>query len=482
MNGKEQMMMYAIVGLLIISLIMSGVSLVMVLKIDSLRSDIDSLLEGQSDILDALGVTPGKPYAGQQVVFLGMAGDHPRLLEEYESEFENLTGIDLVVESHPWTGLFEKGMLSLELKGTGLYDVLGVNCDWYLPSWASYLQPLNDYISKDDYSLADFIPIAMDHMGRWPIDSETGEPARFGGMGGGELTLGIPYLGDAMFMDIRMDLAEQAGLPLDDIRSGGWTIEEFEEYATTLTTEDVVGLGVEISYGHLFTDRWFGVYAAQTGTDAKIISTETFEPVFNNEEGKYATKFWKDSLGTFVPTWAIEAAIGTSEEEFKAGKAAMNLEWGNAATALLDPEQNEYANVTEIVPPPQGDAGVPMTYFAGWSYGIAKNSDVKGAAWEFIKWAASEEMQRRMAAGVPPTRISVLEDPEMAEEFPYFETALYAMRNSMANPRLPEFSELHNDLGDELLKYLTGQTTLDEAMDSAEQAVRDIMEEGGYYD
>ena len=52
-------------------------------------------------------------------------------------------------------------------------------------------------------------------------------------------------------------------------------------------------------------------------------------------------------------------------------------------------------------------------WVAPWMIGINNDSPNKDAAWEFIKWVLSDEIQKKLAATgtTPPCRFSLLKDP-----------------------------------------------------------------------
>ncbi|GAG79722.1 unnamed protein product, partial [marine sediment metagenome] len=87
------------------------------------------------------------------------------------------------------------------------------------------------------------------------------------------------------------------------------------------------------------------------------------------------------------------------------GKAAMDLQWHNAAPTASDPSKSKIVGKFDFAVIPgklQPDGSIKRTpTFGGWSLEIPKDSKNKEAAWEFMVWATSPEIQPRLAYGQP---------------------------------------------------------------------------------
>ena len=80
----------------------------------------------------------------------------------------------------------------------------------------------------------------------------------------------------------------------------------------------------------------------------------------------------------------------------------------------------------------------PKYGFGGWGIGINSSSDEPDAAWEFIKWLSSPEIQKEwIRHDGAPIRRSTLEDPELNAEYPWFPILLEAFENGDGDYRPP---------------------------------------------
>jgi len=392
---------------------------------------------------------------------------------EYKSEFEEAYGVTILVDGLPWGGLIEKQLISLKAD-EGIYDVVHTCCDTAQPIYysAGLVEPLNSYVERDNYDLSDYLPVALDYLARWP------EGARRRMKPGGDILYGIPTLATGAILAIRTDLLAEAGYePRND-----WTWEDFVEIAKDLTKDangdgeiDVWGTAFVACPGYDGTERWYLVYSSFGGQEA-MMTDENLNPMIDNDYTRESLKLIRDLWEKYgaAPKWITTLSPGMDVELYKSGEVASVWCWANTGASLLMPKYNKYANVTAIVVPPRGPTGVPSTAFAGWSFSIAKNSRNKDLAWEFVKWVTSREMQLRMAAGVPPSRTSVYEDPEAQKVAPYFPQMQVAFKGAVCWPMAPEMAEIWDAVGKEFSAYIGGEIELEEAISRAVEAIKTI--------
>ena len=93
----------------------------------------------------------------EEIVVSTWAGDpFESAWKEKAKEFEEQTGISVVIDAVPWENLREKTVLELA-SGTGAYDVLYVHPSWFDEFVnAGYLMPASEYASEEE--LDAFVP------------------------------------------------------------------------------------------------------------------------------------------------------------------------------------------------------------------------------------------------------------------------------------------------------------------------------------
>jgi multiple sugar transport system substrate-binding protein len=96
---------------------------------------------------------------------------------------------------------------------------------------------------------------------------------------------------------------------------------------------------------------------------------------------------------------------------------------GQGRVAMIHESSNEFANIMRFpgrdrdlgvkVLPPGRETGISRPVVIGWGLSISAHSRNQPAAWRFLQWATSTEVQTRLVqAGVAPPRTSVFNGPE----------------------------------------------------------------------
>ena len=95
---------------------------------------------------------------------------------------------------------------------------------------------------------------------------------------------------------------------------------------------------------------------------------------------------------------------------------------GNGRVAMVHESSNEFANILRFpgrandlgvkVLPPGRETSISKPVAIGWGLAISTHSRRQPAAWHFLQWATSKEIQGRLiTAGVAPPRASVFRGP-----------------------------------------------------------------------
>jgi multiple sugar transport system substrate-binding protein len=118
-----------------------------------------------------------------------------------------------------------------------------------------------------------------------------------------------------------------------------------------------------------------------------------------------------------------------------------------------------------------------------WLLGIPKASKNGSTAADFIKWLSSPAVQRQyVAKGGIPDRLSLLNDPALNQQNPYF-AALAKSLQAGPNwrPRTDQWNAVETILGTNLNAALSGQITADDAVQKSATQIRALMQQAGYY-
>jgi multiple sugar transport system substrate-binding protein len=150
--------------------------------------------------------------------------------------------------------------------------------------------------------------------------------------------------------------------------------------------------------------------------------------------------------------------------------------WSIARAGYEDPEISSIVGKVAATVAPVAEGMEPKYGFGGWGIGINADStpEEQEAAWEFIKWLTSPEIQKEWIRNDgAPIRRSTLTDPELVEEYPWFPLILESFENGDGDyrPRIPEYSIIQDALGTAVNGYLVGELGAQEALDQAQAQV-----------
>jgi multiple sugar transport system substrate-binding protein len=384
------------------------------------------------------------------------------------ADFEAATGIKVEFVEIPEGELTQK--LLLEFGGqTGRYDALMAPED----AFANYV--INGYLATLDEAggapedVDDFIPRFLDRI-RYDVSTET--------LYTGDL-YGLPLNGDVNVLYYNTELFEAAGLDPDTPPA---TWEEFREVAKALTKDGVYGtawLGVQ---GDASTWAW-ATYLFSFGGEYFDADDR---PVFNSEQGVAALQYIVDLIHTdqvmppSVPSWDYDQI----NAGFPQGQVAMVVNWPYMLGLANDATQSQVVDKVKIALAPMGETyGVPS---GGWKWLIAKDSQHKAEALEFITYMTSQEFQLYMTETYNqlPTRNSVYE--EMKVRKPDYTWQVWQDAFSQAARfmpvQYPEWPQISSIISLALQQAQLQEKTPQEALDEAAAAVEALMQEAGYYE
>jgi multiple sugar transport system substrate-binding protein len=149
---------------------------------------------------------------------------------------------------------------------------------------------------------------------------------------------------------------------------------------------------------------------------------------------------------------------------------------------MEDPEESKVVGQMRYAPVPTARAdGKPVSHYGGSSLGIPVSSKNKEAAFLFIQWATSYDVQLRgVGKGSSPTRRSIYQIPELRAKYPSFEATDAAAETTFWRPRIPEWDEMVEVLALELNSVVAGAKDVKEALATSAAKIEEILVKGGY--
>lgn len=400
------------------------------------------------------GSTSGGDSPGEQpaVKVLLFAGPYSTVAQQKLPEFEKATGIkvDLTILG----GEVINQKISTELLGGGTsYDVMSIRGD-SMPFYGGNktLADMSDFLKDSkltpaSYELEDITPLMLDYYS-WK-----------------GAQIGIPWTADAYVMYYRTDLLEKAGL------SGPPTsAEEYAEYAQKLTNApEVYGTGLTMQRSHNLSSeyyQWLSIFGGAVVDDDGNAALDT-------PEAREALEFYvklKDSAPPDVTNWAFERlTTGLSQ-----GEVAMAVQWASVASVMEDKSQSKVAGNMGYAPLPTSPNAASVV--GGWGLSIPAASKNQKNAFKFLQWMTGPEMTRELAAlGGGPARISLLNDKELNEKYPWFQAQGQSFENAVPRPRTPGWPEIDDFMSTELAQVVTGSLGQEEAIQKIAKKVEEIV-------
>lgn len=307
----------------------------------------------------------------------------------------------------------------------------------------------------------------------------------------------LPFYGESSMVMYNTALFEAAGVEMpeeptwEEIREIACTIHDPENDTYGIVLRGLPGWGQMMAplttVVNTYGGRWFD---------------ENWEPQLTSPEWNEAVSFYinlVNDCGQPGPTSTgfVEALTLTSQ-----GQAAMWVDATVAAGFLADPNQSEIVDSLGFAPAPVGPVAKGNHWLWSWNLGIPSTTQHAAEALQFITWATSKDYIQLVGetngwATIPPgTRISTYENQEYLDAAPFASTVLGLMQSadptdSTRDPvpyvgvqfaGIPEFQGIGTDVSQFIAEAFVGDVTVEEALQRANDATRDAMEEAGYYE
>ena len=451
-----------------------------------------------------------KPFEGMKVVVVTQEGRSiGGPVEDYAPEWEELTGGEVELQQFAWADLFEKTITSLST-GSGASDVLifPAPCSGdYMAS--GYLDPVPQE-TLDAVDMDDVIPLYRDRIIAW-----------------GDTTYALPYDGDSHMLYYRKDLVDGGEYAADFEAEYGYplaepkTWDQYYDIATFFNGKDVETAGSTapifgVMEAQKRATQAFYVYFSHAAGYGKVPGNPCFffncddmTPQVNNPGWVRALEEYMHSTDLGPPE-QINWDVADTRNYFPAGLSVFNIDWGDVGPISIDenvslvkgdvgfaplPGGTEYWDYEQgaWVTPESGVNEAPFIAFGGWIIGVAADSDVKEAAWDFAAFMARPELVKVLAVtggtGINPARFSQFEDldlwvgagfdAESAQD--YLDAILTGINhpNAVLDLRITGTAEYQQTLDVEITRAIAGEISAQEALDNAAAAWEEITDRLG---
>ena len=411
---------------------------------------------------------PYAAYRGTTITVSWPTLGHFQLAETVLDEFEQETGINVEVEAIPYLGLRDRQMTELS-RDVGEFDLVSWVIMWkgeYVSN--GLLSPLQPFFDNAELADPDY-----------DVEEIAGAYLVSGGLVGGEKgylqgpgakLYGVPYGAETSMMAYRKDIFEDLGIGVPQ------TYTELSQAIERLHDAGIPALTSRGAGGNDVTFAWL-LHLGPLGGE---IFDDNWEPQINSPEAIEAATFLRRVFET-GPAGMDRFNFGQSTFEFLSGGAAMYLDNIKVASAVKDRNLTGLQEQIAFAPHPRGRECSAET--GGFSIGIPANSQNKEAAFLLLQYLTSKSGDQRMVdLGSDPIRVSTMIN-NLTEQ-PEYNAVIgsLACADTDWRPLIPEWNAIQNDvLGPALLEVTRTDESVAAIMDRANQQLKSLMTEAGYY-
>ena len=407
-----------------------------------------------------------KPYKGTKIRVLVWRDAHTQAVKEKVGEFEEKTGMDVVIDDLPTQSLTEKMAMNLISK-TGKYDLVAVD-EPYVPKFASHFNNYSEWPSPkviDNKVDLDVIPQGAVGAGSWQNKVK-----------------GLPINANVYMFTYRKDLINDAKNKKQFKDKYGYelqhpqTLQQLYEVGKFLHNEDkplyswapftVKSEGATVEFMWLI--RSFGT---------KILNDD-LEVVLDVDKAVKALEFY-DKLLEISPPSKLNMGHPATIQNMERGQLFATLQWPAIIAGHENPEKSEAAGKLGYSSNPEGPGG-SAAITGVWTLCMPKTSKNKQAAAEFAYWWGSEESGRELIeAGMSPMRKDLLKDPELQKKYPWYKALLANLSGEIAvhRPRFTKYPKVSDKISTYFSRVVTDNMSPRNAMKEMKQDIKEIVKE-----
>lgn len=268
------------------------------------------------------------------------------LAKETAASFEEETGCKVVIDAVAYTGMYDK--LSTEIKAKqAAHDVACMDVVW-LAAFAGAIEPVNDADTSD------FLPTLQDSG---TIDGNL---------------LGYPMWVNTKVLIYRKDLIPEDKVPT--------TWEEYQALAKELAADGMSGTTVFGSGSDAVCS--FLDFACQAGAEGLVFDKDGNVNITDQAYVDALNFMVENANADYTPADSLSTASTESQELFKNGKTAMQLNWSHQYPAAVEALGADKVGCAPMI---GGSAGVGATT-GPWYECIMKSSENKEMAKKYVEF------------------------------------------------------------------------------------------------
>ncbi|QPM69109.1 ABC transporter substrate-binding protein [Atribacter laminatus] len=414
-----------------------------------------------------------EPYKGTTINVLTIP--HPTAIEPVKpliQEFEKMTGIKVNMEYLERVSLGTKQEMELGAH-TGAYDVMHMDTSklsrYYRADWA---YPLNDFFDDPKLTSPEFV---LDDFVKIYVDLVTMEGKIFG----------IPFTGESTIIFYLPQVLEEKG-----IAGPPSTFEEIEDIAAKIhNPPDFAGFGTRARRGEGMnvSCNWAAWLWGYGGS----YFDENGKPALDSPEAILATQKYAELIQKYGPPGGGDFTHYELYTLFAQGNLGMYLDASVFNGIFEDKTKSSVVGKWDAAPVPAGPKNRTTSAYSH-AMMIANDSKNKEAAWLFIQWFTSKDVQFRSSTieggGPGIVRLSVMETPEYIAKWGsnnWINANVESLKYGRSDYRptyLPDWPQIGDTIGAYVQEVIVGEKNAETAMTELNKWLIEFMDEKGYPD
>jgi ABC-type glycerol-3-phosphate transport system substrate-binding protein len=416
------------------------------------------------------------PQAAKEELTIGTVNNADMILmQRLSKEFEKKSGIKL-----HWVVLGESVLrqrLTVDIStGSNTFDVITIG-SYETPLWGArgWLIPMDDLGA--DYQYGDIFQVIREGL------SYQGK------------LFAAPFYSESSFTYYRKDLFAKAGLEMpeqptyEQIRSFAAKLHDPAHNVYGICLRGAPGWGSNMAYLSTLVNT-FGGRWVDMAWRAQLTSPQWVD----------AVRFYVDLLRNYGPPGSVTDGYNEVRALFSTGNCAMWVDSTAAAGYLLDASQSRVAKTTGFAKAPIAKVTDGSAWLWSWALAVPATSKNAAMAKQFIRWATSREYVSLVGeragwlAAPPGTRQSTYDNPAYQRAAPFAPLtrdailgANFAKPSALPVPYagiqyvgIPEFQAIGTEVGQEISAALTGNVSVEQALQLAQTETEDQLRRSGY--
>ena len=395
---------------------------------------------------------------------------HANHIKEYLPEFEEATGMKVNLELPSFPIYNQRADLELSTKGRA-WDFLNITFiysgRWIGAGWFTNLEPFikDPNLTEPDWEPGDFVSGAQSCL----VDAKGNR-------------YGFAWEAGAMIMAAsRGDLIEKAGLKLPE------TFDDLTKVCEATNNKENVKAFVNDNLHHWHLVPYIMGFGAKIFKDPP----ENLTPTLDTPEVAQGAEYYANLLRKYSPDGVLSYTMDQAHTAMLQGRANIQTQSISWHVPLAKSEKSQVRETVRFGFMPAGPAGA-FPCINSHGFGIPLGAKNKEAAWEFIKWALSKKMVRRLALEKGYSSVcrrSVISSPEFRKNITHKGQDIASLylrvlelggkTGYMKYRTVPVFPQVGDKINKALERIVTKQQSAADAMKQAQaEAIADLKKAG----